>query len=656
MASPPTASTAPADRSRSDLWSWLALAPSLALVVLALAGPIASGDLWWHLRTGQWILDHGALPETDPFSHTAGDTHWILQEYLSQVLFALVHGALGFGGLRVLGAVLALVLLIWVQRIAARQVGGAWASLLTAAFAVLFALKWELRPHLLSAFLVLRLHALLFPAERRGPRDDPGPRQWIEVFALSALWVQLHAEALFAPIFALAGLLGAALAWVRPDPPAQAHVDEGPRHPAARVGRWSVVFLATLGGTLCSPLFVEPHVYALFKKSVPQLYIEEWFPSWVLPGDPRFKPLTVPLFAAVMVSFGWVALFGLSQAYTRLLAKPGFAWERIGFTATCLALAIDARRFFWLLWFGLLDGLALLLRRVPALERATWLPRLGAVGLAAVLAGTHFVDLALSSARSGRFADRVDDRLFPVHAAAFLDALELEGNLFHPYEWGGFLGYELGERHPTYIDGRTVLFEEVIPERWRAERSSDFAEHVFGQRDVRAIVFKHLVDHGNGPLPWRPPAADDAWIRCHADALAVVWLPRDAIAPVIRHWEAEGVAFEPNVGFLEFEALARHPEWQRERRLLPAFIGKELEPFLEAAADPKGPDARAWLHAARVGAKYRLGRNVRHALAQALILHGVVPVHALERADEARGAQLLPTVEAIASEILGSRP
>ncbi|MHC4376026.1 MAG: hypothetical protein ACYS26_05445, partial [Planctomycetota bacterium] len=410
MASPPTASR-PADTRHTDLWSWLALAPSLVLVVVALAGPIASGDLWWHLRTGQWILDHGALPEIDPFSHTAGDTHWILQEYLSQVLFALVHGALGFGGLRVLGALLALALLIWVQRIAARQVGGAWASLLTAAFAVLFALKWELRPHLLSAFLVLRLHALLFPAERRGPGDDPGTRQWFEVFLLSALWVQLHAEALFAPIFALAGVVGAALARVRPDPPASLEPTGAESRPAARVGRWALVFLAALLGTLCSPLFVEPHVYALFKKSVPQLYIEEWFPSWVLPGDPRFKPLTVPLFAAVVTSFALVALFGLTQAFTRLTAKPGLAWERVGFAATCLALAIDARRFFWLLWFGLLDGLTLLLRRVPALERAPWLPRLGALGLAAILAGTHFVDLALSSARSGRFAERVDDRL-----------------------------------------------------------------------------------------------------------------------------------------------------------------------------------------------------------------------------------------------------
>ena len=101
--------------SRADRLSLAALLPVFALVALALGGPILSGDLWWHLRTGAWILAEGELPSNDPFSHTAGDTHWVLQEYGSQVVFALVHGALGFAGLRVLAAALGLLLLVCVM-------------------------------------------------------------------------------------------------------------------------------------------------------------------------------------------------------------------------------------------------------------------------------------------------------------------------------------------------------------------------------------------------------------------------------------------------------------------------------------------------------------------------------------------------------------
>jgi hypothetical protein len=28
------------------------------------------GDVSWHIATGQWILGHGAIPHTDPFSFT----------------------------------------------------------------------------------------------------------------------------------------------------------------------------------------------------------------------------------------------------------------------------------------------------------------------------------------------------------------------------------------------------------------------------------------------------------------------------------------------------------------------------------------------------------------------------------------------------------
>ncbi|HTU42895.1 MAG TPA: hypothetical protein VMF10_14400, partial [Candidatus Aquilonibacter sp.] len=28
-------------------------------------------DLWWHLATGRFIVQHGAVPHADPFSYTS---------------------------------------------------------------------------------------------------------------------------------------------------------------------------------------------------------------------------------------------------------------------------------------------------------------------------------------------------------------------------------------------------------------------------------------------------------------------------------------------------------------------------------------------------------------------------------------------------------
>lgn len=591
----------------------LALAPVAALVALALAGPILSGDLWWHLRTGEWILEHGELPDVDPFSHTAGDEPWTLQEYGSQVLFALVERAAGLAGLRALGVVLALALLVCVYRTARARVDPPWAAALTALFALLFALKWELRPHLVSAFFVLRIHALLFPPAW-GEGRPPGPRAWLEVLVLSCVWVQLHAEALLAPLAAAAGWIGAALGvvWER-------------RGGARRLGAWTAVLAAAVAGTLLSPLGAKPHVYALLRRAVPQLYIEEWFPSWLPPGHERFAPMTSALFAAWLACAALGALFVLRHAFVRLASSGrsrAIAWERIGFFALCLVLSLQARRFVWLAWFPALAVTAAALGHFAPLARARVVPLALALVLALPLAGTLFVERALAAVREGRFADDVHRDMFPADAADFARDAGLAGNLFHRYEWGGYLGYRLGPRCPVFIDGRTVLFEDVIPERWRAEREPDFARLVFDRRDVRVIVLPRLVDHGGGVRAWQPPGAFRDWTKAWTDALATLWIRTDDEANLERvraEWERAGVAFDARQGILEAQVLAARPDWARARRIVPAEVAGALD-----AADDGLERARAWLaHRMRRNAREEARRFVDEELAA-------------ERRDEAR--------------------
>ena len=44
-------------------------------------------DLWWHLRTGQWIVENGRIPHSDIFSFTRAGHPWISHEWLSEVIF-----------------------------------------------------------------------------------------------------------------------------------------------------------------------------------------------------------------------------------------------------------------------------------------------------------------------------------------------------------------------------------------------------------------------------------------------------------------------------------------------------------------------------------------------------------------------------------------
>src|SRR4029077_20902241 len=44
------------------------------------------GDTYWHLASGRWIIEHGRVPLTDPFSYTKGGSPWQAHEWLADVL------------------------------------------------------------------------------------------------------------------------------------------------------------------------------------------------------------------------------------------------------------------------------------------------------------------------------------------------------------------------------------------------------------------------------------------------------------------------------------------------------------------------------------------------------------------------------------------
>ena len=45
-------------------------------------------DLWWMYRTGEWMLENGAVTKTDPFSYTFEGVEWINVKWLFEVIIA----------------------------------------------------------------------------------------------------------------------------------------------------------------------------------------------------------------------------------------------------------------------------------------------------------------------------------------------------------------------------------------------------------------------------------------------------------------------------------------------------------------------------------------------------------------------------------------
>src|SRR5919197_4765573 len=80
------ASETPPDRGRVALRLLMLFALYAIPVVVALcpvAVPVLDPDIWWHLRVGQWVVEHGTVPQTDPFSQAGRP--WVAYSWLYEV-------------------------------------------------------------------------------------------------------------------------------------------------------------------------------------------------------------------------------------------------------------------------------------------------------------------------------------------------------------------------------------------------------------------------------------------------------------------------------------------------------------------------------------------------------------------------------------------
>src|SRR5215813_1408822 len=82
-----------------------AFAGVLLLGLLAMTARNAvDPDLWWHLRTGESIVQTGHVPRSDPFSFTREGSPWVSHEWLSEAIFFEIWKHSGAAGLIVFSA------------------------------------------------------------------------------------------------------------------------------------------------------------------------------------------------------------------------------------------------------------------------------------------------------------------------------------------------------------------------------------------------------------------------------------------------------------------------------------------------------------------------------------------------------------------------
>ena len=84
---------------------WLILIP-LAMAIYVLAQPLAPNDFWYHLRAGEWIVQHRSFPRVAMFTTSVpAGTPYFYQSWIAEILMYLTFKWSGLAGSQILRAI-----------------------------------------------------------------------------------------------------------------------------------------------------------------------------------------------------------------------------------------------------------------------------------------------------------------------------------------------------------------------------------------------------------------------------------------------------------------------------------------------------------------------------------------------------------------------
>ncbi len=462
---------------------------------------IADPDFWWHLRTGQLVMETGSVPHSDPFSYTVAGTPWIAHEWLSEVLIYAVYRIGSFPALILLFSALITLSfgLVW-----ARSEGRPY----VAAFAVFLAAlatapTWGVRPQMLS--LVLS-SVYLFVLERY--RTRPESRSVWVLVPLMLLWINLHSGyalgLVIIGIYVIAEIAEVLLA--------RSSSHRASETDAKEASSWRTMALVLVLCLLVVPLnpngatmYVYP--FETLTSRTMQAYIQEWF-------SPDFHLIQFQPFAwLILATLGATALAGkrLRVVEVALLLVFGYAALRSARNIPFFALAaapVLAEQLWAIVetrgWRAALESKT---APSPAANVLNW-----SIVVLVVVAGLGRVASVIASQPA------VEREKFPAAAVDYIASQQWSAPLYNSYQWGGYLIWRALPGERVFIDGRADVYgDKFIDEFLNVYRAGPNWSAGLERYHVGLVLIE----------PYAPLAGelghDPAWSKVYADSQALVF-------------------------------------------------------------------------------------------------------------------------------------
>ncbi len=472
---------------------WVARAFSFPVMCMFLLGAvvfafaprgigIGEPDIWWRLRNASYILQHHSIPSVETYSFTAMGLPCTNFEWVSDLVFFLAFKILGLQGIVVVYSVATLLIFLGVYyRSCLAGADCKDATVATLGGICLGAVALAPRPLL---FGWLCLTGMLFILDHF---RTTGRGLWL-LPPLFLVWINLHGSWIYGMVILVltiaSGLVQGEWGLVV-------------------ASRWSTAdinkLLLALGASLAA-LFVNPFGYklvlfpfAFFRMQGFMQYVEYWrpvdFSTWngKLAMGLIFALLAAVLFSCRRWRLDEILLVGFGL-------WSGLSHVRLLDFAAILIVPILAPR----------------LKLFPPYDPQLDKPWLNAIIMIAVVSA-----IVISFPSEMQLQQQVNNE-YPVAALEFIQRQRINGRIFHPAEFGGFIEWKAPELK-SFVDGRAVFVENGIFE-------DCFSALLV--RDPFKVLDKYKIEYvllqPSWPLTYVLEHSAD-WKLIHADKTAVLF-------------------------------------------------------------------------------------------------------------------------------------
>jgi len=460
-----------------------------ALFCLRLAN-IADADVFWHLRTGEWILQHHAVPHVDPFSSATAGKPWDAYSWLFEVLIFRLSHAFGLAGIVACTTAMVLAITVALHHLVRRlQPDFSLTVLLTITACLPLGHLFFPRPWLFSIlFLIIEVDILMFA------RKTNRLRELACLPLLFALWANLHIQF-------IDGLIVLGIAFAESIVARRLHGRRSRTHPLCL----GAVLLASIVAVAANPY--GWHIYRTSYDLASQ--------PGVLDRINELKALPfreLPDFCVLFLALAAAA------ALARAVRIPLFE------TALLLFAAVVSFRSQRDVWLVTIVAVAILANRITGSAKAPEsLPPFGRTVATLAAGATLFAAFPLMHLNNAFLAAKLSNDV-PVKAVEFVQQRGYSGPLYNDFNWGGYLIWSL--RQPVSIDGRAALHGDRELDRAVATTGAQP-----GWSDDPELASAHLII-----LPVKSPIVQvlrltSKYEVVYEDSLAAVLIVRTPQAP-----------------------------------------------------------------------------------------------------------------------------